>query len=99
MKLIITYVGWVLVAILLSFGYVYLVLGPKAGLWDSLRIAYDVIMLYLGVGIGLVIALIFILVDVFYLKKKLKNNLKNTIIRFLVMIIITFLVAITLYIF
>ncbi len=100
-----TYLIWTAVAILISFGYVRMLIGPApdeetfGGFWFIAQVFYGYGLLYVGLAIGGIVALLFILIDIFYLKKRLKDRPRRTIIRLLVIVLITIIVAIVHYIF
>jgi len=102
LKQSLVYLIWVILALLLGIGYMWILLGPKGevstGFMHIFDLIYDLALVSIGLIAGSVIAFLFILIDIFYLKKKLKDNTKSTRIRFLILLIITVIVGVTHYV-
>lgn len=101
-KQILTYVLWVVMALLIGIVYMLIILGPinmsSDGFWHILRMFYLIGLIRVGLGVGVVIGVIYVLTDIFYLKKKLKNNTHRTLIRILVLFLITIFVGVLHYV-
>jgi len=93
LKQILAYLIWIVVALLLGIGYMWILLGPNEPSTGFLHLfddfVYDLVLVYVGLITGSIIALLFI---------QLKNNIKSTIIRFLLLLVITIVVGVTHYI-
>ncbi len=102
LKQILNYLIWTSISIVLAFGYMRIILGPRdeepTGFWKLTDILYDLALYHVGFVIGCIIATFFILIDIFYLKKKLKTNSNEVVIRFLILIIIALIVGVSHYV-
>lgn len=103
LKQLLHYLIWIAVALILGIAYMRIVLGPNdepsEGLMHLVDIAYDLALVHVGLRIGCVIAVLFVLIDLFYLKKKISNNFQGVLVRLVTIVLITTVVALTLYVF
>ncbi len=80
LKQILTYIIWILSALLLGICYMSILLGPhKESSTRVLHLSdvlYDLALFYVGLIIGSIIAVLYIFIDIFYLKKKTEKQLK-----------------------
>lgn len=96
LKMIKSYLGWTVIALVLGISYMRIILGAntvsKEGIGYLWYLFYNWGLVHIGLLIGFIIAFLFILFDVLYLKKKLENIQKPTMIRFGILLIITIIV-------
>lgn len=97
LKIIKSYLGWTVIALLLGHSSMRMVLGAnntsKEGFGYLWYLFYNWGLVHIGLLIGFVIVFLFILFDVLYLKKKLESNRKSTMIRFGILLMIAVIVV------
>ncbi len=102
LKLLISYLLWIAIALLLGICHMYIVLGPRETGSNFLQVIgnlfYDYALVHVGVYVGAIIAVAFVIVDVIYLKKRLKSIKKPTLIRLIVLVSIAIIIGITHYV-
>lgn len=97
LKIIKSYLGWTVIALLLGHSSMRMVLGAnntsKEGFGYLWYLFYNWGLVHIVLLIGFVIVFLFILFDVLYLKKKLESNRKSTMIRFGILLMIAVIVV------
>jgi len=101
-KRILSYLGWLVVAILLGLFHMRIVLGPAPESdhtkFSFSSMVYEWALVQVGTIIGCIIAVIFILLDVVFLNNKLKGNNNSVLFKFLIISIIAVIVGVTHYV-
>ncbi|WP_040281614.1 hypothetical protein [Psychroserpens damuponensis] len=92
-KRIFNYGIWTLIALLLTIGYMRIILGPPPEPSNNFMRMFDwvysYVFIHVGLIIGSIVTFLFILIDIVFLNRKLEHKANKNLIRLLIMISIS----------